>query len=67
MYLKMMYNSIGDDMEYIEEYLTYLKIDKKYSENTIESYKDNLEKLLLLNKDIKTLTKEDLENFLNIQ
>ena len=52
-------------MEYIEEYLTYLKIDKKYSENTIESYKDNLEKLLLLNKDIKTLTKEDLENFLN--
>lgn len=52
-------------MEYIEEYLTYLKIDKKYSDNTIESYKDNLEKLLLLKKNILTLTKNDLLEFLD--
>jgi integrase/recombinase XerD len=51
-------------MNYIEEYITYLKVDKKYSKNTIDSYYENLKKLENLKKDILTITQEDLRNFI---
>ena len=51
----------------IEDFKTYLLIDKKYSANTILSYQDDLHKFILYfqNKDIKSIKKEDLKNYLN--
>ena len=50
----------------IEEFKTYLFIDKKYSPNTILSYKNNLNKFMIYfnNKDINSITKEDLKEYL---
>ena len=49
----------------IKEYLTYLLIDKGYSNNTIESYKRDLEKFLEFNKDknIDNISNEDLKQY----
>lgn len=53
-------------MEYIEEYLKYLLIEKKYSSNTIASYKNDLKELYLFsnNKNIIYLNKDDILKFL---
>lgn len=54
-------------MEYIEEYLKYLLIEKKYSNNTILSYGNDLNELsqFYKNKDITKLNKKDILNFIN--
>lgn len=54
-------------MEYIEEYLKYLLIEKKYSNNTILSYGNDLNELneFYKNKDITKLDKKDILNFIN--
>ena len=51
-------------MEYIEEYLKYLLIEKKYSENTINSYRTDLNELYNYNKNILHLKKNDILNFI---
>lgn len=53
-------------MKYIDEYLKYLLIEKKYSDNTIKSYKNDLKELNMYykNKDITKLDKKDIMNFL---
>jgi len=50
----------------INEFLNYLIIDKNYSKNTKESYKESLKKfnIFFKNKDIKSLKKEDINNYL---
>lgn len=52
----------------IEEFLTYLKIDKKYSLNTINAYKNDLEKYYKYmknnNKTIDTITRKEIESYL---
>ena len=47
----------------IEEFLRYLLIDKGYSQNTIDSYRTDLEKFLSYNKNknIDNITNEDLK------
>jgi len=52
--------------ECIEEFLTYLLIDKGYSSNTIESYKRDLLKFLEYNKekDINNISSEDLKEYI---
>ncbi|MBQ9072773.1 MAG: site-specific tyrosine recombinase XerD [Bacilli bacterium] len=52
--------------ELIEEFLRYLLIDKGYSNNTIESYKRDLEKFLEFNKDINVndISNEDLKKYI---
>lgn len=52
--------------EYIEDFLNYLLIDKKYSNNTIMSYQNDLYKFsnYLKNKDIKKITEDDLKNYI---
>jgi len=51
--------------EYIDEFLKYLLIDKNYSSNTIESYKNDLLKLSqFVNKDIKSIDVEDLKKYI---
>lgn len=51
----------------IEKFIEYLIIEKKYSKNTINSYKKDLEKFntILKNKNIKNVTKEDIKEYLN--
>jgi integrase/recombinase XerD len=54
----------------IEDFLTYLLMDKKYSSNTIDSYKRDLFKYRdfvckELKKNINELKKEDLKNYLS--
>ena len=49
----------------IQEFIDYLRFEKKYSENTIESYTNDLNKTLkLTNKDLKTLTKKDIQDLI---
>lgn len=51
-------------MEYIEEYLKYLLIEKKYSNNTILSYENDLKELYEFNKNITKLNKKDILKFI---
>ena len=54
-----------DNNDFIEDFKNYLKIDKKYSENTIESYiRDIVFFLEYENKDIESITKKDIDNYL---
>lgn len=51
--------------EYIQEYKNYLLIDKKYSDNTISSYLNDLNKFdRFTNKKVNKVTKQDILNFL---
>ena len=52
--------------ELIEEFLRYLLIDKGYSNNTIYSYKKDLEKFLEFNKNtnINNISNQDLKNYI---
>ena len=52
--------------ELIIEFLRYLLIDKGYSNNTIESYKRDLEKFLAFNKNknIDNITNDDLKKYI---
>lgn len=50
----------------IKFYLEYLKYERRVSDNTVESYGENLKMLTeAVNKDILTLTSEDIRSFLN--
>jgi integrase/recombinase XerD len=51
--------------ELIDEFLRYLLIDKGYSNNTIDSYKIDLEKFLIYNKntDINKIKNNDLKEY----
>lgn len=52
---------------YIEDFLNYLLIDKKYSVNTIKSYKEELKKYntYFINKDFFKINKENIEKFIS--
>lgn len=52
-------------MEYIDDYLKYLLIEKKYSENTLNSYFNDLLELYKFNNDILNLKKEDIIKFIS--
>jgi len=52
-------------MKYIEKFLEYLKVNKKYSSYTIDSYKDDvIEFYNVLNKKIINITDEDIRIYL---
>lgn len=51
--------------KYIDEFIDYLRFEKKYSENTISSYKRDLNKMnLYLKKDFIKLTKADIQKYI---
>ena len=51
--------------KYIDEFIDYLRFEKKYSENTIESYKRDLSKInLYLKKDFTKLKKIDIQKYI---
>lgn len=54
------------NINYVNEYIDYLKIDRKYSNNTILSYSNDLNRFLqfLKEKNILKETKEDIHTFL---
>lgn len=51
----------------IENFMEYLIIEKKYSKNTIASYERDLKKFKSItnNKDIKNITRKDIQQYLN--
>lgn len=50
---------------YIEEYVQYLLIDKKYSDNTVASYRNDLMNFnKFINKEFVDIKKEDIINFI---
>ena len=53
----MIYDIIGGSMRYLEEYLKYLKYQKNYSKDTIDSYEEDLVEFFdfLNREDIKVL------------
>lgn len=52
--------------ELIEKYIDYLKYEKKYSSNTVLSYKENLQIFLgeMNNKNFNVINSDDIKNFL---
>lgn len=61
--------SMIKNKEYVNEYIEYLKIDRKYSSNTLLSYETELNQYLdfIKEKNILKSTKEDIINFLNLE
>ena len=50
---------------YIEEFIEYLIIDKKYSENTIKSYQNDLKKFdNFIKKSINSINDDDIKNYI---
>ena len=53
------------NIKYIEEFIDYLRYEKKYSENTIVSYQNDLKKAyIFFKKDFKDLSKKDIQNYI---
>lgn len=52
--------------DYLSDFLVYLELDLNYSDNTVKTYENSIEKLIkyIGKKDILTLTVSDLEKFL---
>ena len=51
--------------KYIEEFIDYLRFEKKYSKNTISSYKRDINKTnTYINKDFAKLNKKDIQNYI---
>ena len=49
----------------IDNFLEYLVIDKKYSENTVKSYHNDLKKFsLFINKDISRISEDDIRKYI---
>jgi integrase/recombinase XerD len=54
-----------DNKELINDYSNYLKIDKNYSENTVESYIRDIRFFLdYIHKNIIDISKKDIENYI---
>lgn len=54
--------------DYIQDYLNYLLIDKKYSENTISSYENDLKKFKKsICKEVVEVNRNDILNFLKTE
>lgn len=52
-------------MNKIDEFIEYLRFEKKYSENTIDSYNRDLKKFYnYINKDFSKVTKNDVSKFI---
>lgn len=61
--------SMNEFLERIEDFITYLRIDKKYSENTIESYHHDLMRYYdynknVLKKNLETIKKKEITSYL---
>ena len=54
-------------MKEIKDFLNYLLIDLKYSDNTIETYRYTLEEFnMLIKKDLKQVTESDVEKYIQL-
>ena len=54
-----------DNKELVDDFKDYLRIDKNYSENTVESYMRDLKYFLTYtDKEILNITKKDIDNYI---
>ena len=54
-----------ENKEFVDDFSDYLRIDKNYSENTVESYMRDIRYFLeYTNKDIIDITKKDIDNYI---
>lgn len=54
-----------DNKEFVEDFKNYLRIDKNYSDNTIESYIRDLKYFLTYtDREILDITKKDIDNYI---
>lgn len=54
-----------DNKEYIDDFSDYLRIDKNYSANTIESYIRDIRNFLeYTDKEILDISKKDIDNYI---
>lgn len=61
---------MNEFLERIEDFIVYLRIDKKYSENTIDAYHSDLMRYYkyvneVEHKDFSTIKKKEIKNYLN--
>lgn len=61
---------MNEFLDHIEDFITYLRIDKKYSENTIASYHRDLMRYYKYNKEVAhknlhQIQRQDLKNYLS--
>ena len=57
-----------DNKEYIDDFSDYLRIDKNYSANTIESYIRDIRNFLeYTDKEILDISKKDIDNYIQSQ
>ena len=61
---------MNEFLERIEDFIVYLRIDKKYSENTIDAYHSDLMRYYkyvneVEHKDFNTIKKKEIKNYLN--
>ena len=54
-----------ENKEFVDDFSDYLRIDKNYSENTVESYMRDLKYFLTYtDKEILNITKKDIDNYI---
>ena len=54
-----------ENKEFIDDFSNYLRIDKNYSSNTVESYMRDLKYFLsYVDKEILNITKRDIDNYI---
>ena len=54
-----------DNKEFLDDFSNYLKIDKNYSDNTVESYIRDIRFFLdYINKDIEDISREDIDKYI---
>ena len=67
-YEELLYNNIMIELnnkEFVDDFGDYLKIDKNFSKNTVESYIRDIRFFLeFLNKDIEDITKKDIDKYI---
>ena len=54
-----------NNKEYIDDFISYLKIDKNYSDNTVESYMRDIRFFLeYVKKEVDVITKKDIDDYI---
>ncbi len=54
-----------NNKEYIDDFISYLKIDKNYSDNTVESYMRDIRFFLeYIKKEVDVITKKDIDDYI---
>ena len=65
--IKIKYNYIMKNIDLINDFINYLKVEKNYSDKTIKSYEEDLNSFVLeINKNLLDIKEEDIIEYLKI-